>query len=349
MIRTVGQVISHILTYRKRKILERKLGCKFKELKQNIVSYTTIKTKDRIRSSRLFDFGGVNNLGMFVHFSESGKRIAITKIQKSSLADREVRFLKWQEEYFKKKLTAQYFESKKISKTQYSWVSFEPLLSIKRYSNKSIRELYQSLDVEKKVLQELSLDRSLQSLVQEIEADTKIKAILRNVVCDFPSPESISYLNNFFNERKVFFIRHEVEYKKIIKLFSVLQEWEGSKEISDMYGLVHGDFKKQNIMSSHAGEYKVIDLQYYTYGIRLWDLAFYYSKCNLTLQYILIDIIPIYSLTEKEKFVFTLFFSIAASLHLKKRTAIETIDKRIKPAIDYCYDSSCAQILMRKL
>lgn len=349
MPKRLENITNFIFTYHKRKKLERELGCSFNYLQNDIVLTITKKINQKISSTRLYDLGGVNNLSMLVHFNEDGNRIAITKIQKSYLAEREGRFLEWQKECFETILTADYFGSSKIKKTQYSWVSFEYLSAIKSYNDRNIKELYQSLNVESKYIKKLALDGSLQSLVLELKADTKIKAILREVVCDFPSSESAAYLNDFFNERRLFFINHMTEYQKIMELLSLLKQWEKSKEITDMYGLVHGDFKKQNIMKSRTGEYKIIDLQYYTYGIRVWDLAFYYSKSNLRLLDILHDIIPSYSLTESEEYVFTLFFAIASSLHLKKSNAIELINERIKPAIEHCYELNCGQMLMSKL
>lgn len=106
-----------------------------------------------------------------------------------------------------------------------------------------------------------------------------------------------------------------------------------------MYGLVHGDFKKKNIMADEKGNYKVIDLQYFTYGIRIWDLAFYYSKDSRGFEEIYHKLLQNFSWTKIESATFIVFYIIASILHIKTKNCQKIVKFKLDPAIIYL--SSC--------
>jgi thiamine kinase-like enzyme len=95
---------------------------------------------------------------------------------------------------------------------------------------------------------------------------------------------------------------------------------------------VHGDFKPQNILTDNDG-YKVIDCQYYTYGIRLWDLAFLYSKDVNGFSRI-INHIDAHDLRD-EKLLLVFFYLIASLMSVKQKRAKKIIEMKIIPAVEY--------------
>jgi hypothetical protein len=103
-------------------------------------------------------------------------------------------------------------------------------------------------------------------------------------------------------------------------------------DLTGYEGLVHGDFKQQNILNDF-NRYKVIDCQYYTYGIRLWDLAFLYSKDECGFEYIKSNISAFRSLNERLLLVF--FYLLASLINVKKKRMNKVIIKKISPALEY--------------
>ena len=100
-----------------------------------------------------------------------------------------------------------------------------------------------------------------------------------------------------------------------------------------MYGLVHGDFKKENIMTDEEGNFKVIDLQYFTYGIRVWDLAFYYSKESRGFTELYPKLLQSFSWRKIERDTFIFFYLVASALHVKKKNIQKIASLKLEPAI----------------
>lgn len=349
MINAARKIFQLCLTYKKRSVLENKLGNSFKKIQAEIDASLKKKGVSEEFNTQFYDLGGVNNLGMFVHSTKTYKPFAVTKVQKTELANREGRFLEWQRDVVHRNVTGTLLNCHEIDASSYSWICFSYLNPINDYSDIEINKLYTKLNVNRDELKHLSKDGSIESLVTDLEPNTKIKKVLREIVCVFPSSDSIYALNNYFSDRELFFENSPAEYNKLKHLLSLSAQGLDINQIQDMYGLVHGDFKKQNIMQTDQGGYRVIDLQYYTYGIRLWDIAFYYSKNKSGFIEVLKIIIRDYSLSEHEKFVFALLFIVASSLHLKKKNSVKTMKKYINPAIDYCYEQSVfGRELLRK-
>lgn len=100
---------------------------------------------------------------------------------------------------------------------------------------------------------------------------------------------------------------------------------------ASLIGFVHGDFKKSNMMLDSKKELKLIDFQYYCQGIRVWDLAFYFSKSKLSFSKglgIVLDKLP----SENEKQYLAFLYIFALLLH-SKESAFEK--DKFRPVLEY--------------
>jgi len=278
------------------------------------------------------DLGGLNNLGMFVHrFEAKGEPFAITKVQSSASADREYRFQKWQERYVDNQLAASAFAMAPLQDENYSWISSEILSQATTLSDGGVWHLFSRLDVSSEKLAELSPDRCAKSLICQLEGDTKIKAVLRNLVSQLETASAKMFAMQFLKERE--YMLSMGLYGQTSNLFLRFFERVKEQDISSLNGLVHGDFKPQNIMVDSADNFKVVDLQYYTYGVRIWDLAFYYSKDDRGFAEIYPKLMQNFSWTDTERGVFAFFYYVASALHLKAKKVPKIGPLKLEPAM----------------
>jgi hypothetical protein len=277
------------------------------------------------------DLGGVNNLGMLIHYSIIHNRaVAISKIEENSLAEREYRFLVWQERYRKCALSAVPIGVAKIQ--DYTCFISSVLAQPQSFSYSLAERLFQTMGQDSELLSHLALNGSKEGLSDEIDDSTKIKSILVNIVSQFNTENSGIFYKTFLLERESLFFTNPVMFSKLTSVMSDLYDYLVTRDLKSYEGLVHGDFKPQNILQD--GEvYKAIDCQYYTYGIRLWDLAFLYSKDEGGFDKVKFRIDTLKKIDEK---LFVLFFYLLASLiNVKKKRARTTINNKLIPALNY--------------
>jgi hypothetical protein len=277
------------------------------------------------------DLGGVNNLGMLIHYSIIHNRaVAISKIEENSLAEREYRFLVWQERYRKCALSAVPIGVAKIQ--DYTCFISSVLAQPQSFSYSLAERLFQTMGQDSELLSHLALNGSKEGLSDEIDGSTKIKSILVNIVSQFNTENSGIFYKTFLLERESLFFTNPVMFSKLTSVMSDLYDYLVTRDLKSYEGLVHGDFKPQNILQD--GEvYKAIDCQYYTYGIRLWDLAFLYSKDEGGFDKVKFRIDTLKKIDEK---LFVLFFYLLASLiNVKKKRARTTINNKLIPALNY--------------
>jgi hypothetical protein len=277
------------------------------------------------------DLGGVNNLGMLIHYSIIHNRaVAISKIEENSLAEREYRFLVWQERYRKCALSAVPIGVAKIQ--DYTCFISSVLAQPQSFSYSLAERLFQTMGQDSELLSHLALNGSKEGLTDEIDGSTKIKSILVNIVSQFNTENSGIFYKTFLLERESLFFTNPVMFSKLTSVMSDLYDYLVTRDLKSYEGLVHGDFKPQNILQD--GEvYKAIDCQYYTYGIRLWDLAFLYSKDEGGFDKVKFRIDTLKKIDEK---LFVLFFYLLASLiNVKKKRARTTINNKLIPALNY--------------
>ena len=320
----------------KRKQLKTVLGADISSLQKSI-EQALVKTLDvrEVIQSRYHDPGGLNNLGMFTHSLEHQEEpFAISKLQNSLAARREYRFQSWQENYLDNRLAAKAFLLAPFRDENYSWVTGEILYPVKRFSDMEIKTIFDKLNVSHEKLKELSIDRNVESLIYELEDNTRIKSVLLNLVSQIETEKAAKFTKKFLKERESLLVRTPGVYQRLETLFSVYFSSVSKADLSFMYGLVHGDFKKQNIMADEKGDYKVIDLQYFTYGIRIWDLAFYYSKDSRGFEEIYSELLHNFSWGKIERETFMIFYVIASILPLKNKNLRKTMSLKLGPAMN---------------
>jgi hypothetical protein len=283
--------------------------------------------------SKFRDLGGANNHGMILHYSiQSNQPVAISKIEESTLAEREYRFLVWQKGHRANTLAAEPIGLTPVSAQGYSCLITSVLQHPKVFSYLQAQQLFHLLADQPEKVDQLSLMGNKESLKDEIDDSTKIKSILVNLVSQFGTDGADEFYKTFLKEREWIFDSYPNFYMKLQHLMKSFYETLKSYDMVDYEGLVHGDFKRQNIME-HNDSYRVIDCQYYTYGIRLWDLAFLYSKDASGFDNIR-EQIDKASLFE-EKLLIIFFYIIASLINVKKKRAGAVVKCQILPAALY--------------
>jgi hypothetical protein len=326
----IRRLLNWYKNQQKKNNFKKLVGADLNSLFESCESVILSNTGDQVYT-KFRDLGGVNNLGMLIHYSiKNNKAVAISKIEEHSLAEREYRFLVWQEKYRKCALSAVPIGIAKIQ--EYTCFISSVLAQPQLFSYPLAERLFQIMGQDSALLSHLALNGSKEGLSNEIDDSTKIKSILVNIVSQFNTENSGIFYKKFLLDRESLFFDNQVMFYKLNSVMNDLYDYLVTRDLKSYEGLVHGDFKPQNILQD--GEvYKVIDCQYYTYGIRLWDLAFLYSKDDGGFNKIKSRIDALEKIDEK---LFVLFFYLLASLiNVKKKRARTTIDNKLIPALTY--------------
>lgn len=279
------------------------------------------------------DLGGANNEGMLLHYStQSQQPVAISKIEESALAEREYRFLTWQKNHRSNALAATPIGLFPTTAPRHSCFISSVLEHPKSFSYLKAQQLFEQLGKDTKLLAHLSLTNNAEDLKDELDDSTKIKSILVHLVSQFGTANAERFYKAFLKERVALFDHDQRLIISLQTLMNRIYTVLKSYDMSLYEGLVHGDFKQQNIMECR-GSYRVIDCQYYTYGIRVWDLAFLYSKDKRGFTNIK-QHIENNSLYE-EKLLMIFFYIIASLINVKKKRIRGVIDYQIAPASLY--------------
>jgi hypothetical protein len=332
MNKSIRRWLNRYKNQRRKKQFEGLVGLSLDSLVKSCEEIVLKKTGDKVYS-KFRDLGGANNHGMLLHYSvQSNQPVAISKIEESSLAEREYRFLEWQKDHRANALAAEPLGLASVSAQGYSCLITSVLQHPQVFSYFQAQQLFHLLaDLPEKVDQ-LSLMGNKESLKDEIDDSTKIKSILVHLVSQFGTDAADDFYKAYLKEREWMFDNDPSLYIKLQHLMKGLYVTLKSYDMADYEGLVHGDFKQQNIME-YSDSYRVIDCQYYTYGIRLWDLAFLYSKDTSGFDNIREQIDKTSLFEEK---LITIFFYIVASLiNVKKKRTGKVIKYQILPAALY--------------
>jgi hypothetical protein len=278
------------------------------------------------------DLGGANNYGMLMHYFENNNAVAISKIEENILAEREYRFLKWQKDYRDNSLSAEPFGLTPVLGTKYSCFISSVLEHPKQFSYTKAECLFDNLGQHPDLLSKLALSKIKKDLKDELDDSTKIKSILVHLVSKFGTINSEKFYKRFLLDRENIFSNDHDAFINIKSLMDEVFSKLKNCDLEHYEGLVHGDFKSQNILEDDAA-YKVIDCQYYTYGIRFWDLAFLYSKDSGGFKNIKIYLEKLLSFEEKSLMLF--FYVIASLINVKKKRASAVMKNKISPAAEY--------------
>ena len=317
---------------RKKRKLELSTGLDLASLTSSCEAILLKKVNKNVYT-KFRDLGGANNHGMLLHYSTiTNELVAISKIEEQVLAEREHRFLTWQENYRENVLAATSYGISSIADKTYACLISSVLNHPQDFSYIKAECLFKRMGESPELVSSLSLDGCKEHLAHEITSSTKIKSILTNVVSKFQKAGTEDYISKFLLDRKILYSSNELLLNQLHDLMLRVYGILSTRDLSDYEGLVHGDYKAQNILED-KGRYKVIDCQYYTYGIRLWDLAFLYSKEAGGFEKIK-DRIYAHSLPD-EKLLLLFFYILASLISVKKKRAKKVLEYKIIPAVNY--------------
>ncbi|GAA6146618.1 phosphotransferase [Thalassolituus maritimus] len=275
------------------------------------------------------ELGGVNNLGMFLHYGESGRApLALSKIQTPELAEREFRFIRWSHSQGER-LTAEPVYYRQLS-DDLAVTSSTFLQQPSRYLSSAIHALHWRLMQVKDYEYALGNSRALRD---QVRPDTNIRKVLHYLVSEERSEKALEFIETFLQERQAI-LGQRVRERIMLVARTIMRDWEALFEREA--GLVHGDFKRQNILSVSDFDYRLIDLQYYLVGIRSWDLAFYYSKYEEGFTYALMDYRGANRiLRTSDESLFVFLYLIASSLKIKPKHREQVMRRKLLPALNY--------------
>ncbi|MEX1113657.1 MAG: phosphotransferase [Akkermansiaceae bacterium] len=175
---------------------------------------------------------------------------------------------------------------------------------------------------------------SEQNLRSQIQPDSPIREVLHHLVTE-PNPVHVNtYLEKFFSRRAADYSWGDVG--RILRLVTpMVDSW--AEIFSQDKGIIHGDFKKPNILAGSLGDYRLIDHQYYTVGIRTWDLAFFYHKRDRKgFDVALRDFREsIRSHPGPSERLFCMLYLVAACIRIKRNRLQAAMELKIGPVIQH--------------
>lgn len=295
------------------------------------------KTNDSVNlTSEYKMLGGANNFGFLSHTLTPNTKGAkgekghwVTKFTLIDMVKRESFFLQWHQAHIelKKQFAPEWLATGQLGDSTISFMVMECLDPIKSPDFQQVAELYQRCQKGKAIFQKIDS-------VPVLESGSRIRDVLVNLVCQFDSPNAKLFLKNYFVERKAQLLNFEKEMDEIQDTLNESLKEIGTVE-NEALGFVHGDFKASNMMVSAESILKLIDFQYWCYGIRVWDLAFFLSKQKTSFQKTVLVFIELLDLSEQEKKLMMFTYVIAVLLHPKSKQFKWQFKHQISPALAY--------------
>ena len=319
----------------------------FKETGENVLGLSGMIAKAVNESESQLAFykptyqmmGGANNLGMLIHNCSNGFSY-LSKIESCPLANREFVFLKWQKNNLSPKdyIAPDFLGCFKIPETHYCVLTMELLSVPKVYSVERVIELYQRMNSLTPFIVECGGVSKADGLFHfELEANTKITMVIQKIVSKLHHQSGYENLKLYLSERSAVFEERVDDYQSILNFFAESSSLTNTFDIDKHYGFLHGDFKKSNILSSENGELRIIDLQYYQYGCRLWDMAFFISKEKDGFLKSYFKFIKPLNLDLEQHRLFVVLYIVAVLLHVKKSNLSKILKNNVRPAIEHYY------------
>ena len=275
--------------------------------------------------------GGANNLGFILMTYEHTHRILwVAKIASKDLIAREMLFIKWHQETINSRdaFAPQYLTSGSIPETSIEFLVTEKLTPAKRITLDSTFNLYKSAAKANEFIKtQFETNESM-----SLKAGSRIRDFLLNLVIQFKTCESKTFLNTFFAERKRLLPQFVDDLSSVENKINLIYRKINSEDPS-LWGFVHGDFKKANMMEDSDGNLKLIDFQYNCYGVRVWDLAFYLSKDKRGFESSVIIVLNLLS-NQNERDFLLFYYVVALLLHPNIKTFKNTLNNKIRPSLN---------------
>ena len=288
-------------------------------------------------TSKVVFYKGANNVCFIEHYADK-KLICISKVAQTHLIMREHAFFDWQQQNHSDQqlITPKAVNFFQINGSKISCLTMEALHECRAITSSELLQLYQAYGDQSKYLDNFSSAKKVAKGYQfQLPGSTKIIDVLNGLVTNMLSPEAYVFASNYLKQREKLFINDRTAYLSIESLIKRVESDLALHDVTDYYGLIHGDFKSNNMMKNSGGELKVLDMQYYHYGARLWDLAFYCSKLQLDFNVIRVDYLSPLELSSIEERMFTLFYIMALLLHAKPAKMKKMLQNKICYAIEF--------------
>ncbi len=274
------------------------------------------------------NLGGANNLGTFLHYEDgSTSPFALSKIQHCSLAQREHRFMHWSDQTGCN-LTARFYNLQSLDEST-SVLCSAFLQQPVRHDVSAVHDLHARMLSAYSQIATLDSEQNLRS---QILPDSPIQEVLHHLITE-PDPDHVNaYLKKYF--RRCAADHSWGDGGRFLRLVTpMVDSWPGIR--SHDKGLIHGDFKKQNILAASPGDYRLIDHQYYTIGIRTWDLAFFYHKRDRDgFEVALRDFREgVSSHPGPSERLFCMLYLVAACIRIKPEHRQAIVERKIDPVI----------------
>jgi Phosphotransferase enzyme family len=276
------------------------------------------------------NLGGASNSGTFLHYkSGSTSPFALSKVQQRSLAQREHRFMQWSDQA-ECNLAARCYGLRSLDEST-SVLCSAFLQQPDCHDVPAVHALHTRLLSAYSQIATLDSEQNLRS---QIQPDSPIREILHHVVTE-PDPDHVNdYLEEYFSKRAADYSWGDAG--RFLRLITpMVDSW--AEIHSHDKGLIHGDFKKQNILAASFGDYRLIDHQYYTVGIRTWDLAFFYHKRDRKgFDVALRDFREgVRSHPGPSERLFCMLYLVAACMRIKREHLQATMKLKIGPVIQH--------------
>ena len=275
--------------------------------------------------------GGSNNLGFFLMTDEHTHRVLfVAKIASKDLISREMLFIKWHKETINSQdaFAPQYLTSGRIPETRIEFLVTEKLIPVKHITLDSTFNLYKNAAKANEFIKtQFETNESM-----SLKAGSHIRDFLLNLVIQFKTRESKTFINTFFAERKRLLPQFVDDLSSVEDNINLIYQKINSEDPS-LWGFVHGDFKKANMMEDSDGNLKLIDFQYNCYGVRVWDLAFYLSKDKRSFESSVINVLNLLS-NQNERDFLLFYYVLALLLQPNIKTFKNTFNNKIRLALN---------------
>lgn len=285
--------------------------------------------------SRYVVLEGSNNHGFLEHKCSNSSTSLITKLASRELIEREQAFLEWHSQSVpsESSFAPEYVASGSINESiNIHFMTSQKCTALNRPKNDQVLDLYFR---SQNGIEYFSAPASKH---KALTGGSVIRDMLNNFVCNSEPDSALSYLKSYLVERAKKLSSHEQAFSVLqTKLLSFYPSIFNRDNCSAI-GFVHGDFKASNMLISSQGKLLLIDFQYYSPGIKEWDLAFYLSKNKQPFNKKMPSFFNAFK-EANEKQRLTFLYILATLLHPKPDKFEQLFRRNLHPAIQFLEQS----------